>query len=301
MKLISLLLVIALLLGGCKNNDAEYSNAKNFEVASEMAPSAPMRAMADEMISAKPEGITPMVIRNAYISIEIDDYTAIRPKIDSLITLFKGRIVNENMQNSDYQKTNDFTIRVPATSLDKMQTAIVGLAKRVDYQRVESTDVTEEYIDLEARLSNQKKVEETFLKLLRKTESVEEILKIETKLSEIRSQIESSIGRMKYLKTLSEFSTIYLTLYQKIDFKYEPERPKPFTERFKQALTLGWRGVVTFMLIVIGLWPIWLLGAAVWTGIIYFKRRKKRMKAELKNKKKEKKPTAHKINTEPKV
>lgn len=301
MKLLSILLVVALLLGGCKNNDAEYSNTKNFEVASEMAPSAPMRAMADEMISAKPEGITPMVIRNAYISIEIDDYTAIRPKIDSLITLFKGRIVNENMQNSDYQKTNDFTIRVPATSLDKMQTAIVGLAKRVDYQRVESTDVTEEYIDLEARLSNQKKVEETFLKLLRKTESVEEILKIETKLSEIRSQIESSIGRMKYLKTLSEFSTIYLTLYQKIDFKYEPERPKPFTERFKQALTLGWRGVVTFMLIVIGLWPIWLLGAAVWTSIIYFKRRKKRMKAELKNKKKEKKPTAHKINTEPKV
>lgn len=301
MKLLSILLVVALLLGGCKNNDAEYSNTKNFEVASEMAPSAPMRAMADEMISAKPEGITPMVIRNAYISIEIDDYTAIRPKIDSLITLFKGRIVNENMQNSDYQKTNDFTIRVPASSLDKMQTAIVGLAKRVDYQRVESTDVTEEYIDLEARLSNQKKVEETFLKLLRKTESVEEILKIETKLSEIRSQIESSIGRMKYLKTLSEFSTIYLTLYQKIDFKYEPERPKPFTERFKQALTLGWRGVVTFMLIVIGLWPIWLLGAAVWTSIIYFKRRKKRMKAELKNKKKEKKPTAHKINTEPKV
>lgn len=301
MKLLSLLLVVALLLGGCKNNDAEYSNAKNFEVASEMAPSAPMRAMADEMISAKPEGITPMVIRNAYISIEIDDYTAIRPKIDSLINLFKGRIVNENMQNSDYQKTNDFTIRVPATSLDKMQAAIVVLAKRVDYQRVESTDVTEEFIDLEARLSNQKKVEETFIKLLRKTQSVDEILKIETKLSEIRSQIESSIGRMKYLKTLSDFSTIYLTLYQKIDFKYEPEKPKPFTERFKQALTLGWRGVVTFMLIVIGLWPIWLLGAAVWTSIIYFKRRKKRMKAELKNKKKEKKPTAHKINTEPKV
>jgi PBP1b-binding outer membrane lipoprotein LpoB len=299
MKLLTLLLAIALLLGGCKSNDAEYSNAKNFEVASEMAPSAPMRAMADEAISAKPEGITPMVIRNAYISIEIEEYTAIRPKIDSLMTLFKGRIVNENMQNSDFQKTNDFTIRVPATSLDKMQAAIVALAKRVDYQRVESTDVTEEYIDLEARLSNQKKVEETFIKLLRKTQSVDEILKIETKLSEIRSQIESSIGRMKYLKTLSEFSTIYLTLYQKIDFKYEPEKPKPFTERFKQAITLGWRGVVTFMLIVIGLWPIWLVGAAVWASIIYFKRRKKRMKAELKNKKKEKKPTTNKINTEP--
>ncbi len=288
MKNIAIVLSMALLVG-CNGKEKVASNADKLEVAYDIAPSAQNeRMMMEEPISIKPEGVKPMVIRNAYISIEVQNYEQTRPKIDSLVSLYKGRIVTENMQNYDYQKTNDFTIRVPAGLLDKAQADIVAIAKRVDYQRVESTDVTEEYIDIEARLSNQKKVEVTFTNLLRKTNSVEEILKIETKLSEIRAQIESSIGRMKYLKTLSEYSTINLTLYQKIDYKYEPAKSKPFFERLKKAFTLGWSGVVTFFLVIIGLWPIWLLGAAVWGGIIYYKARKKRIKAELKHKKKDK-------------
>lgn len=288
MKNIVIALSMALLLG-CNSRKEAISNAENFDLAEETMPAQQAgKMMMEEAPSVKPEGVKQMVIRNAYISIEVQNYELSRPKVDSLVTLYKGRIVTENMQNFDYQKTNEFTIRVPAALLDKAQADIVALAKRVDYQRVESTDVTEEYIDLEARLSNQKKVEVTFTNLLRKTNSVEEILKIETKLSEIRAQIESSIGRMKYLKTLSDFSTIYLTLYQKIDYKYEPPKSKPFFERLKHALTLGWSGVVTFFLVVIGLWPVWLLGVGVWSGILYYKARKKRIKAELKHKKKDK-------------
>lgn len=288
MKNIVFALSMALLIG-CNSKEEVTPIAENLYLADDALPAQQAgKMMMNESPSAPTEGIKQMVIRNAYISIEVQNYELSRPKVDSLVSLYKGRIVTENMQNFDYQKTNEFTIRVPAALLDKAQADLVAIAKRVDYQRVESTDVTEEYIDLEARLSNQRKVEITFTNLLRKTSSVDEILKIEAKLSEIRAQIESSIGRMKYLKTLSDYSTIYLTLYQKIDYKYEPAKSKPFFERLKHALTLGWSGVVTFLLIAIGLWPVWLLGFVVWGGILFYKARKKRIKAQLKHKKKEK-------------
>ncbi len=289
MKSIALVLLITLTLLGCKNSDQKFSNAEVEETALDFNPSISARGYKmEESYAEQRETNSPMVIKTAYMSVEVDNYDAGRSKVDSLVKIYNARIVNENMQNYDYRKSNDFSIRVPAANLDKLQAALGAIAKRIDFQRVESTDVTEENIDVEARLNNQRRVEETFVKLLKKTDSVEEILKIESKLGEVRGQIESLMGRMKYLKNQSEYSTIHLTLYQKIDFKYEPEKTKPFSEQLKKALTMGWRGIVAIILIVIGLWPLWLLGAAVWGGIVIFRRRKKRVKLDRKIKKKDK-------------
>jgi hypothetical protein len=191
-------------------------------------------------------------------------------------------------------------IRVPSARLDKLISDILVIAQKVEYQQIETADVTEEYIDINSRLKNQRAVERKFLLLLNRTDSIEEILKIETKLAEVRGQIESFEGRLKYLRSRVSLSTIHLNVSQKIDFKYTPEAMESFWERFKKSIDKGWKGFVVFVLFLIRLWPLWIFGAII-TIIIYRidRRRRSKVKFNKKLKGKEKVKTKGKKGEKP--
>ncbi len=122
-------------------------------------------------------------------------------------------------------------------------------------------------------------MERKFLALLNRTDSIDEILQIESKLAEVRGQIESLEGRIKYLRNRVSLSTINLNVTQKIDFKYTPEAMESFWERFKKSVDKGWKGFVVFILFLIKLWPIWIIGAVL-TFIVYRFDRRRRSKSK---------------------
>lgn len=291
-KIIILISIISSLHLGCKN---EYSGSDSMnyapeESAMDFAP-APM-AMGGDMRKAQQESVMgEMLIKTVYLSLDVDDYSQARVKIDSILKLSNAWISNENFMNLDYQISNDMAIRVPKANLDTLLVQLIGLAKKVTHQRVESADVTEEYIDVESRIKNLRSVESTFVKLLRKTDSIEDILKIESKLAEVRGNIESMEGRIKYLKNRVEYCTVNLTVRQPVDYKYVPQAADKFTERLKKALHGGWKGFVGFVLFLISLWPLWIIGLVTWFIILRYQRfrRLKNQKPKKKEKEKEKK------------
>lgn len=225
------------------------------------------------------------LIRTATIRIEVVDYQKARMQIDSVLKLNKAWVNSENLNNFDYRISNDMILKVPSGNLDLLVNGLLSIAKKVEYQGVETSDVTEEFIDVKSRLKNQKAVEQKFLGLLRRTDSIDEILKIETKLAEVRGQIESMEGRIKYLNSRVDFSTIYLNVFQRIEYKFEPEPMVSFWEQLKNSMNRGWKGLVLFIFFLIRLWPLWIIGAGGWLIVRFFI---KKREAELKRAKRRK-------------
>jgi len=226
------------------------------------------------------------IIKTAYLSIEVFDYAKSRKLIDSTISSFGAYIVSENLQNTESQISNSINIKVPENQFEELLVRLSKIAKNVDFQNIETQDVTEEYIDVESRLNNSRKVEQTYLKLLRRTTSIEDILRIEQKLGEIRTEIESTQGRLKYLNQKVSYSSINLSVYQAKAFKYVPNKLPNFLQQLKKSLDAGWRGIVMFILFLTKLWPLWVIGTAGWFGWKYFIRLRKFLKKDRKRRKK---------------
>jgi hypothetical protein len=285
MKNITLVIIVAMAIGiGCKSSTDKYDfDAVSEEMMpltlnEEASPTPPASRVADATHVEVDDDIISeqMLIKTANINIDVENYDIARTQIDSLVKLYKGSVSSESLYNYDYQISNNIVIRVPSESLDKLVSDLLTIAQKVKYQQIESTDVTEEYIDINSRLKNQRAVERKFLSLLNRTDSIDEILQIESKLAEVRGQIESLEGRIKYLRNRVNLSTINLNVTQKIDFKYTPEAMESFWERFKKSVDKGWKGFVAFLLFLIRLWPLWLFGAII-TLIIYRIDRKRRL------------------------
>lgn len=292
-KLIHACFLIITLMG-CKSasmNDASSGAAPeaNRAVGDELKLEASTLEAGARPAFATKEDHDKKIIKTAYLSFEVANYEEARRKVDQVIADHKAYIVNESFQNTDYQKSNNMSIRVPAVTFNALLEALPKLAKRVEYQNVDSQDVTEEFMDVETRLRNKRKVEQTYLKLLGRTTSIDEILSIENKLGEIRAEIESAEGRLRYLNHQVSYSTISLHIFQRIEYKFVPEETPNFLQRLLKSLDGGWRGLVAFFLFVIALWPLWLvtaLGVYLWFHI----RRRRRLAKIEKKKKGKKKP-----------
>lgn len=289
-KLIILLCATTLFFGCRSNNNTNGGFrgevAKSLSAVNEAEVSNDMQSPPPPSSEVK-DNIDKKIIKTAYLSIEVASYESSRKQIEVLLKEQNAYVSNENLQNTDYQITNNINIKVPADKFEKLLAEISKLAKRVDYQNIEMQDVTEEYIDVESRLNNSRKVEQTYLKLLRRTNSIEDILKIEQKLGEIRTEIESTQGRLKYLNQQVSFSSINLNIYQKLEYKYIPEKSEGFFQRLVKSLDLGWKGIVTFLLFLIRLWPLWFIAAAGWYGWTYYVKLRKQRKKDLKRMKKQ--------------
>jgi Domain of unknown function (DUF4349) len=85
----------------------------------------------------------------------------------------------------------------------------------VTYRRVESEDVTEQYIDVEARLKNKIVLRDRLKQLLDKATAVKDVLAIETELNRVQSDIDSMEGRMRSMKKQVTYATVTLSLERK--------------------------------------------------------------------------------------
>lgn len=290
--LLTSIMLMAILIGcnsKSNSNKAEEQIVFNDAIDMEAAPVATSQEYKTDKAGFRNESdeIAPKIIKTANVSMEVVDYAKSKKQIDSIIVAAKAYITSEGFQQSDVQLGNNMEIKVPSAGFDGLIKSLTTVAKRVDYQNIYAQDVTEEYIDVKTRLENKRKVEKTYIDLLRKTKSIEDILKIENKLGEIRAEIESAQGRMKYIDHQVSLSTISLFFYQKLEFKYTPDEMPSFWQKVKEALHAGWRGIVWVIIFFMKIWPLWVITAAVY--LIWWKTIGQKSNKSEKRKKKDKK------------
>jgi len=211
------------------------------------------------------------IIRTGYITLEVEDIAGTVGKVAQVADELGGYVVSSHKREGETKNYGSVTIRVPADRFGEAFDRLRQLAVKVPFESTESRDVTEEYVDLQARLHNLEATETQYLVLMEKAETVEEMLKVQQALSNVRGQIEQIEGRIKYLERTSDMALIEVSLEET---KKLAERWSGF-DAFRSAvrgLTTFWRGIATGL--------IW-IGVFCWIWIpilVILLRRRRRSK-----------------------
>lgn len=211
-----------------------------------------------------------MIIYNAYISLETTDINGVLAKIRDLAENYGGYVAGSSRSTYGVQATADVTIRVPKDKFHAAVQEIEGYGKVLD-ERTTSEDVTEQYIDLKARLENLESQEKRLQEILDMAKTVEEVLEVERELERVRGEIERFQGQINYLERSVAMSVITVSLI---------EPPPPFTpsgvdwgETLETAIS-GFSAVLRGLIILtVSLLPIAIIAVLVY---YVYKRRKQK-------------------------
>jgi LysM repeat protein len=169
-----------------------------------------------QVVQQAPVTIERKVIRNADLQLETADPEGSQQKIASIADAKGGYVVESNQSTSDPQikkrDTVTMSLRVPADRFQSALDEIRSTADTVLMETVKGEDVTEEFIDVEARLKAQKALEQQYLEIMKRASSVEDALYVQGELAEVRGEIEKVEGRKRYLENQSSLSTIKIKL-----------------------------------------------------------------------------------------
>jgi hypothetical protein len=156
-----------------------------------------------------------MIVKTGTMNLEVDKYDDTENKLNEAVKKYGGYVSNAaSNQNAAGKKYGTVTLKVPADKFDILVTDVTGFGK-VMSQNIQANDITEEYVDLEARLKTQKELEQRLIKLLNeKATRLAEVIEVEEKLASVRQKIETIEGRMKLMKSQSDLSTLTVSIYE---------------------------------------------------------------------------------------
>jgi len=155
-----------------------------------------------------------MIVRSGYMALVVVDVASAMEQITSLAGTYNGFVVSSNSWQDRDRMMANISIRVEAEHFNDALRALRALAVEVRSESTSGHDVTEEYIDLSARLKNLEAAEAQLLKLMERAGEVTEILAVQRELVKTRGDIEQTQGRMKYLEESSSMSFIEVNLEQ---------------------------------------------------------------------------------------
>jgi len=212
------------------------------------------------------------IVREGSITLEVEDIAETMDEVAEMAEELNGYVVASYKHEYERGVSGHITIRVPVERFDEAFVRLRQLAIAVPYETTTAKDVTEEYVDLEAQLSNLLATEAQYLALLEKAETVEEMLKVQKELSNVRGQIEQIEGRMQYLEQTSETSLIAVDLEETKGLA-EPWSASAALQSAVRGLTTFGRGLATVL--------IW-LGIFCWAWVpplVIWLRRRRRAKS----------------------
>lgn len=170
---------------------------------------------SQEMTSKVVEEVERKIIKNASLSLEVEDYNSTSALIKEKITSLGGYIANEsvNVVGTERLLRGNIEIRLPAVNFDSFLAGMEGLGK-VNNRNIFTQDVTEEYVDVASRLKAMRTKEERLISILQKSGTLSDILAVENELANTRAQLESLEGRLRYLSNRVDFSSISINMRQ---------------------------------------------------------------------------------------
>jgi hypothetical protein len=229
--------------------------------------SGPVSQGSDQLTNISERKIS----KNAQLEIKVKSLDDSMNFITNKTNSYKGYIVSSSSYapNTDYEtKTANISLRVPSDSLDQFLIEIKTYAKETIHESIFTQDITEEYIDVKAKITSMESSEQRLTKLLDKTESVNEIVEVEKELSRLRGEIDSLKGRFKFIENSVVTSLIHI---------YMEEIPNPVSisdpswntrdialDAIKALSSFG-QFIVSVIVFIFVFTPVWILIA----GLIY--------------------------------
>ena len=217
------------------------------------------------------------IIKTANLSFETVDPSTTHQKILTLVEQYKGFVASDDSGKSHNRIYRNMVVRVPTENFQAMIDAISEGVPYFEQKRISRQDVTEEFIDLEARLKAKKELEKRYLELLSKANNIKDMLEIERQLSQIREEIEARQGRLQYLQNRVSISTISIEFYK---ITAQSGITQSYGQKIKNALQGGWNGISVFFLGLLYLWPLFIILIIAILVIRWFLRRNKEKQSQ---------------------
>ena len=205
------------------------------------------------------------IIRNAALTVEVTSPGDSQHKIVSIAESHQGFVVtSEATQRASEDRmkpemTVTLSVRVPAAQFNQVMDEIRAVGARVIQEKVTGQDVTEEFMDLEARIKKQKALELQFLEIMKRAGKVDDALSVQRQLAEVRTEIEKLEGRRRFLENQSSLSTINVTLQPPTQIVNATGFWYSVRSAFSDGVDVA-AGIVLFLIrAIIGLLPIMVL------------------------------------------
>ncbi len=210
-------MLLAAMVAGCAMRKAALPPMEGQEAlavepadkAMPLAASAPAVARQAEVMPADVSAAAPsgerLVIKTADLAVVVEDPPSAQDQVIAWAEAHGGYVVNSSLTERTLPSGKrvlygHLSFRVPADQFLPAVEQVVSLAVRVERKDLQGQDVTDEYVDLEARLRNLQAAEAELRRLMEQATDTEQVLDIYRELMQVREQIEVLQGRMRYLK-----------------------------------------------------------------------------------------------------
>jgi anti-sigma factor RsiW len=208
------------------------------------------------------------VIRTGQMAIEVERYDAAASRLFAIAEGAGGFVADSSFSEEDGVPRGTFVLRVPAARFSEVVAQVEKLGT-VQRRQISGQDVTEEFIDLEARVRNLTRQEARLLALMDRATKIPDLLVIEGEVARVRGEIERLTGRLRFLANKVDLATVQAEVSQKPkkasggfwDFKRTLERVRAaFLSTVRQMLGAA----ESLAALAAALLPVALLGVVVW-------------------------------------
>lgn len=217
----------------------------------------------------------PKLVKKGELRISSENIEATKECIYGFVKSCNGYVTEEKMQKDETESSISIELTVRADLFDRFVHKLDSSKLNIVSRNFTTEDVTMKFIDDSTRLQNKKKLEKKYLELVSRTNDVTDLLAIEGKLESVQSDIESREGQLKMLNKRIAYSEFSITIE-----KYAPgfdfqERNK-FSYKLKMGLIRGWEGIKVAFVILVSIWPLYIIAAIMVIVVTVIKRRRKK-------------------------
>lgn len=201
------------------------------------------------------------IIYSADATLETTDFDTATEKLDMLIKQYGGFVESSSVRGVNIynrggygRRSAEYTIRIPSESFSALMNDLPGIGN-VPYSHTYTENITTQYYDAQARLTAYETQEQSLLAMLEKAETVEDIIKIEDKLTDVRYNIDSVKSTLRNWDRQVSYSTVELSVEEVVE--YSPEAKISYGERLWLSLKNGLKSVGEFFSDFL----VWFVGA----------------------------------------
>ncbi|MCD8196840.1 MAG: DUF4349 domain-containing protein [Lachnospiraceae bacterium] len=233
------------------------------------------------------------LIKTVNLSLQTTEFDSVLESISARTTELGGYIESSSVSGNSYYYESTryayYTIRIPSDRLDEF-VDVVGDLGNVTYKSESVEDVTLEHTDVESHKTALETEQERLLELLEEAENMEDLLAIESKLSEVRYELESYESQLRVLDNQVDYSTVYVDVdeVERITETAEKGFFGQIADRFNDSLYSVGKGLRNFVIVFVGSLPVLAVWAVVIAVIVLILRRisrgRKDKKAAMKRK-----------------
>lgn len=235
-------IILCLAMVGCGSDYQAMTDSVNSDVFTS-DPASTAEATGTTLVAAANESLPDVrhaalanrkIIYNTSIGLVVKSYPAFESKLPGLVSVHGGFVAsNQTQRKFQNEQSGTWIVRIPVDQYSAFLDGVHSLGF-AESRKENAQDVTEEFVDIEARIKNKKQLEARVISILdERSGKLVDVLEIERELSRVREEIERMEGRIRYLADRTSLATVTINCREQQE--YQPATAPSLANRIKEA------------------------------------------------------------------